>query len=51
MLQTGDLVNISRHMKLLTSRQIRQVRDVCFFRINGMEVFCNFVKYKIDFYG
>ena len=23
----------------LTSRQIRQVRDVCIFRINGMEVF------------
>ena len=28
-----------RRMKLLTSRQIRQVRDVCIFRINGMEVF------------
>ena len=28
-----------RRMKLLTSRQIRQVRDVCIFRINGMEVY------------
>lgn len=28
-----------RRMKLLQSRQIRQVRDVCIFRINGMEVF------------
>ena len=28
-----------RRMKLLTSRQIRQVRDVCIFRINGMDVF------------
>ena len=28
-----------RRMELLTSRQIRQVRDVCIFRINGMEVY------------
>ena len=28
-----------RRMNLLTSRQIRQVRDVCIFRINGMEVY------------
>ena len=27
-----------RRMKLLQSRQIRQVRDVCIFRINGMQV-------------
>ena len=28
----------TRQMKLLDSRQIRQVRDVCIFEINGMEV-------------
>ncbi len=28
-----------RRMKLLTSHQIRTVRDVCIFRINDMEVF------------
>ena len=32
-------------MKLLTSRQIRQVRDVCIFRINGMEVFCDEINF------
>ena len=37
-------------MKLLTSRQIRQVRDVCIFRINGMEVFCNFVKINSNYH-
>lgn len=29
----------TRQMKLLDSRQIRQVRDVCIFEINGLEVF------------
>ena len=29
----------TRTIKLLTSGQIRQVRDVCIFQINGMEVF------------
>lgn len=28
-----------RNMKLLSSGQIRRVRDVCIFRINGMEVY------------
>ena len=29
----------TRQMKLLDSRQIRQVRDVCIFEINNLEVF------------
>lgn len=29
----------TRQMKLLDSHEIRQVRDVCIFEINGMEVF------------
>lgn len=29
----------TRRIKLLSSGQIRQVRDVCIFQINGMEVF------------
>lgn len=29
----------TRQMKLLDSKQIRQVRDVCIFEINGLEVF------------
>lgn len=29
----------TRQIKLLTSRQIRQVRDVCIFEINGLKVF------------
>ncbi len=28
-----------RRIKLLDSREIRTVRDVCIFEINGMEVF------------
>ncbi len=28
----------TRRIKLLSSGQIRQVRDVCIFQINGMEV-------------
>ena len=28
-----------RNMKLLNSRQIRKVRDVCIFRINDMDVY------------
>ena len=29
----------TRTVKLLTSNQIRRVRDVCIYSINGMEVF------------
>ena len=29
----------TRQMKLLDSRQIRQIRDVCIFEINGLVVF------------
>lgn len=29
----------TRTVKLLTSGQIRQVRDACIFQVNGMEVF------------
>lgn len=29
----------TRQIKLLTSRQIRQVRDVCIFEINGLTVY------------
>ena len=29
----------TRRIKLLDSREIRTVRDVCIFEINGMEVF------------
>ena len=29
----------TRRMKLLDSNEIRQLRDVCVFEINGMEVF------------
>ena len=29
----------TRNMKLLNSGQIRKLRDVCVFEINGMEVF------------
>lgn len=29
----------TRQVKLLDSRQIRTIRDVCIFEINGMEVF------------
>lgn len=28
-----------RRIKLMDSRQIRQIRDVCVFEINGLEVF------------
>lgn len=28
-----------RNIKILSSGQIRRVRDICIFRINGMEVF------------
>ena len=34
-----DFRNGTRRIKLLSSGQIRQVRDVCIFQINGMEVF------------
>ena len=30
----------TRRMKLLDSNGIRQLRDVCVFEINGMEVLC-----------
>lgn len=29
----------TRQVKLLASRQIRTIRDVCLFEINGMEIF------------
>lgn len=29
----------TRNIKLLDSRQIRKVRDVCIFEINGLEVY------------
>lgn len=34
-----DFRNGTRRIKLLSSGQIRQVRDVCILQINGMEVF------------
>lgn len=34
-----DYYEGTRTIKLLTSNQIRKVRDVCIFQINGMEVF------------
>lgn len=34
-----DFYKGTRRMKLLTSNQIRTVRDVCIFQINGLEVF------------
>ena len=32
----------TRQMKLFDSRQVRQVRDVCIFEINGPKVFFKF---------
>lgn len=34
-----DFYKGTRRVKLLDSREIRTVRDVCIFEINGMEVF------------
>ena len=34
-----DFYKGTRRMKLLNSGQIRQVRDVCIFAVNDMEVF------------
>lgn len=34
-----DFYKGTRRMKMLDSRQIRQLRDVCIFEINGLEVF------------
>ena len=34
-----DFYKGSRQMKLLDSNQIRQLRDVCIFEINGIEVY------------
>ena len=34
-----DFYRGTRRMKLLDSNEIRQLRDVCVFEINGMEVF------------
>ena len=34
-----DFYKGTRHIKLLDSRQIRQIRDACIFSINGLEVF------------
>ena len=42
-----DFRNGTRRIKLLSSGQIRQVRDVCIFQINGMEVFLWCSSYKI----
>ena len=30
-------------MKLLDSNEIRQLRNVCIFEVNGMEVYCSLV--------
>lgn len=35
----ADLRTGTRNIKMLDSSQIRKVRDVCIFRINGLEVF------------
>ena len=34
-----DFYKGTRRMKFLDNNQIRQLRDVCIFEINGMEVF------------
>ena len=34
-----DFYKGTRRVKLLDSREIRTIRDVCIFEINGMEVF------------
>ena len=34
-------------MKLLDSNEIRQLRDVCVFEINGLEVFMSCLGYQI----
>jgi len=34
-----DFYNGTRNIKLLNSGQIRKVRDVCIFQVNGQEVF------------
>ena len=34
-----DFYKGTRRMKLLGSNEIRQLRDVCVFEINGMEMF------------
>ena len=34
-----DFYKGTRRIKLLDSREIRTIRDVCIFEINGMEVF------------
>ena len=34
-----DFYKGTRRMKLLDSNEIRQLRDVCIFQVNGMEVF------------
>jgi hypothetical protein len=31
--------NGTRQVKLMTSRQIRTIRDVCIFEVNGMQVY------------
>ena len=37
--RSGEIYKGTRRMKLLDSNEIRQLRDVCVFVINGMEVF------------
>ena len=34
-----DFYKGTRRMKLLDSNQIRQLRDVCIFEVNGIEIF------------
>ena len=34
-----DFYKGTRRMKLLDSNEIRQLRDVCIFEVNGMEVY------------
>ncbi len=34
-----DFYKGTRRMKLLNSNEIRQLRDVCIFEVNGMEVY------------
>lgn len=34
-----NLYKGTRQIKMLDSREIRQLRDVCIFRVNGLEVY------------
>ena len=35
----NDFLCDTRQMKLLDSNEIRQLRDVCIFEVNGIEVY------------